>query len=362
MSTQPGPIVLLGSGETAPHAQKIYHTLFSALATQVRVAILETPAGFEPNSDYVAGQIKQYLHKRLQNFRPEVTVIPARKRGTPYSPDDPDLLQPLYDANVILMGPGSPTYAVRQLQQTFAWHAMRARHRQGAALVFASAATLAMSRFTMPVYEIYKVGEDLHWKEGLDFFGDYGLSVIFVSHWNNKDGGDVLDTSRCYLGQDRFERLLEMLPPDEERRIVGIDESTALIIEPATGACRVLGAGTVTIQQGNQVQIIEGGETFPMTLLGELKLPAHQDGIPEPIWVQLQERVAEAEKARAATPKPDAAVLALTKQRTAARRRRDWSAADRLRDEIADLGWRVVDTPEGPQLEPMDGTRDLSPS
>ena len=106
------------------------------------------------------------------------------------------------------MGPGSPTYTVRQLQDSLLWHTLRAANRQGAALFMASAATLAFSRQTMPIYEIYKVGEDLHWKPGLDFFGDFGLPIIFVSHWNNKDGGEALDTSRCYIGQARFGALV----------------------------------------------------------------------------------------------------------------------------------------------------------
>ncbi|WP_426511791.1 cysteine--tRNA ligase [Dactylosporangium sp. McL0621] len=40
-------------------------------------------------------------------------------------------------------------------------------------------------------------------------------------------------------------------------------------------------------------------------------------------------------------------------QREDARKRRDWPESDRIRDEIAEAGWRVVDTPEGPVLEPL---------
>jgi cysteinyl-tRNA synthetase len=39
-------------------------------------------------------------------------------------------------------------------------------------------------------------------------------------------------------------------------------------------------------------------------------------------------------------------------QREGARVRRDWARADALRASIAGLGWRVQDTPDGPQLEP----------
>ena len=91
MTTPPGPIVLLGSGETAPGAQRIYHRLFTQLDTPIRVAVLETPAGFEPNSTAVAEQVATYLTKRLQNFRPQIDIIPARARGTSFTPDDADL-------------------------------------------------------------------------------------------------------------------------------------------------------------------------------------------------------------------------------------------------------------------------------
>ncbi len=38
--------------------------------------------------------------------------------------------------------------------------------------------------------------------------------------------------------------------------------------------------------------------------------------------------------------------------RTAAKKAKDWPAADALRDEIAAAGWKIVDTPQGPRLEP----------
>ena len=46
--------------------------------------------------------------------------------------------------------------------------------------IMASAAAIAASAYALPVYEIYKVGEDPHWKPGLDFFSLYGLSLVLV--------------------------------------------------------------------------------------------------------------------------------------------------------------------------------------
>lgn len=48
-----------------------------------------------------------------------------------------------------------------------------------------------------------------------------------------------------------------------------------------------------------------------------------------------------------------ATVVALARQRDEARAARDFAAADALRDQIAESGWRAVDTPSGTQLEPL---------
>lgn len=357
----PGPIALLGSGETSPTIRKVYNWLFQQMETPVNVSILETPAGFEPNSDYVAGQIGVYLEKRLQNYRPQVSIIPARKRGTAFSPDDPQLLTPLYEADVILMGPGSPTYAARQLYDSVAWHTLRACHALGATVFLASAATLAVSAHVMPVYEIYKVGADLHWQPGLNFLGDFGLDLIFVSHWNNNDGGDVLDTSRCYLGQDRFRRLVEMLPATTQgapHTIVGIEENTALILDPVAASCRVMGQGGVIIIRNGHETAFASDTTFDVHELGSFHLPDVSTTIPDEIGGRVRQAVADVQAAKAAQPKPSAAVLSLVEQRAAARLRKDWDASDQLRAKIATAGWQVKDTPQGPALEPLSPEKD----
>ena len=354
---KPGPIVLMGSGETAPAAQKIFHRVFTAVANggeDVRMAILETPAGFEPNSGYVAEQVARFVEKRLQNFAPAITVIPARRRGANgFSTDDPGLAMQLHDANVIFMGPGSPTYAVRQLQGSCVWETVRACQRQGAAVVFSSAATLAASRWTLPIYEIYKAGSDLYWQEGLDFFGAYGLSLILVSHWNNADGGSVLDTSRCYLGEQRFQALLELVRGRLERyTIVGIDENTALAIDPAQEVCTVVGTGTVTILRAGTTTVWAAGERFAARELGDFRLPGRIDDIDGEVWQAVQEGRKDGAARRAAMPQPDAEVQALLSAREQARAARNWQESDRLRDAIERLGWRVQDTGGGQRVEP----------
>jgi hypothetical protein len=235
------------------------------------------------------------------------------------------------------------------LQNSLAWQVMSARHRLGAATIIASAATLAVGIEALPIYEIYKVGEDLHWKSGLNLFGPYGLSLVFIPHWNNQEGGAVLDTSRCYMGLSRYEQLAGMLPSD--RTLVGIDESTALIVNPASQTCQVMGMGGVTIiRQGNE-QRYETGEDFGVTELGPFQPPDPETGLPAAVLAQARAAIAEAQQRAIEQEIPPPAVVALVEQREGARKSQDWPAADALREQIEAQGWHVRDTPDGPALE-----------
>ncbi len=343
-----GTVVLFGSGEISSHAQPVYARIMARLEPPVQVGILETPAGFQLNSANVAEEIAVYLHHHLQNFHPQTHIIPARKRGTPYSPDNAEILDPLYTSNMLFFGPGSPTYAVAQLKGSLAWEIVQARHRLGAALVAASAATIAMSAYALPVYEIYKVGEDVHWKPGLGFCAAYGLSLTLVPHWNNNDGGDKHDTSRCFMGKPRFAELLALLPA--ETVVVGIDELTALIIEPEEGRCRVMGMGGVTVLAATtrRETRFESGSTFAMSELGPCHSPNAREGISDSVWT----RSLAAEEARQRAPEPPDEVVRLAQERAAARAQCDWAASDSLRERIEALGWQVRDKSEGWELVP----------
>lgn len=370
----PGPILLFGSGETSPSGRKVFDHALQKLPPSPRVALLETPAGFELNSDAVIRRVGDFFQVNLQNYNPHIQIIPARKRGTPYSPDAQEVVAPLLEADLIFMGPGSPTYAVRQLRDSLAWNMLIARHRLGATLALASAATIAISACALPVYEIYKVGEDIHWKEGLDFFGLYGLNIVFIPHWNNREGGANLDTSRCFMGQSRFAQLMEILPVDTT--VVGLDEKTALLIEPSSGSCHVIGAGSVTLlhtghahrhisveqnltgglaeiaaQRASHVHEYHNKQSFPLDEIGPFRPYRPEASLPTQIWqqaLQVQESLMSA-----TAPQPSQEVMELVVQRERARVNKDWPASDALRQQIAAMGWQVMDTQDGPKLSPI---------
>ncbi len=377
--SEPGLIILFGSGETSPTGRKVFEQVFHRLPPSPRLALLETPSGFELNSHQVISRIGDFFQHRLQNFNPRVEIVPACKRGTPLSPDEPAIVEPLLQADLIFMGPGSPSYAIRQLRDSLAWNYLIARHRLGAVLALASAATVAFSACALPVYEIYKAGEELHWLTGLDFFDLYGLQLVFVPHWNNHEGGAGLDTSHCFMGQERFFHLMEMLP--EEMTVVGLDEKTALVMDPSQSECRVRGVGSVTLihtghkhpgkleiqaaddlaesmtwadthlatlahQRGGHIHQYSAGRSFSMKEIGHFH-PYHPEAsLPQGIWHKALQAASCVDSE--IQPKPPREVLMLIQERELARQSGAWAAADELRKQIISLGWEILDTRDGP--------------
>ncbi|HUF00273.1 MAG TPA: hypothetical protein VMN99_13530 [Anaerolineales bacterium] len=338
-----GQIAFLGSGETSLAGGRIFESLARNLTEPLRIALMETPAGFELNSAQVVGRVGDFMESRLQNYKPVVDLIPARKKDSAFSPDDPEIIKPLLSANMIFMGPGSPTYAIRHLKDTLTWDVIRARHRLGATLVFASAATISVGAHALPVYEIYKVGQDVHVVDGLNLFSDFGLHVSFIPHWNNADGGVDLDTSRCFIGMDRFAEWCNHVPSENET--IGLDEHTGLIMDFESGLCEVSGVSSVSLVRECNPEMYPSGSKFPLSELGEFRIPDPVErDIPPRVWdMCLSATLLEEDQ-------PSEDVLALVEQRLIARANKNWGESDKLRDKIAALGWTVQDSKDGYKL------------
>lgn len=336
----PGKVLLLSSGETSAPGRRMHKHVLGSLGMPAKVTVLETPAGFELNSAQVAGRVADFMRHSLQDSVHEVHVIPARHRDGPLSTNDPRLLAPVLDATYLFLGAGSPTYLVRHLRDSLAYQYIIGRHRMGAALCLASASAIAFGAKVLPVYEIFKAGHDLHWVDGLDFFGLYGLSLAIVSHWDNREGGEGLDTSRCFMGVPRMAALLRLLPP--ETVVLGIDEHTGVEVDFRTEQCLVMGKGGTYVLRRGLEEAYSSGDTFPIQKLGPFR-PA--TGLPSFGLPSVKQRQAS----------PPHEVLELVELREAARRDRNWAEADKLRTRVAELGFEVRDTPSGPLLHPLEG-------
>ena len=250
----------MGSGELTSTMVEVHKEILLKLGSSPRAVFMDTPAGFQLNADELSQRAVEYFRMRIQ--RP-LSVVSFKSRDIP-PPDAQEAFRSLREADYILVGPGSPTYAVRHWIDTPVPEILVERIRKGGCLVAASAAVLTVGRFTLPVYEIYKVGEDLHWVDGIDILGRFGLNYSVVPHWNNAEGG-THDTRCCFIGKSRFDMLATLLPADAG--IIGIDEHTACILEFERNEAMVRGIGSVTIRRNGVEKIFQRGASFSLDIL-----------------------------------------------------------------------------------------------
>jgi cyanophycinase-like exopeptidase len=348
----PGQVALLGSGEATAAGRRVLSGLLRRLPEPRTIAVLDSPAGFQPNCDRVAGKVADFMTEKVAEEHPKPFVVPTR-RADLGTPTGDAALRAISAARCIAAGPGSPTYMIRELRDTPYLDAVRQAHRDGTAIYVSSAATIAMSAFSVPVYEIFKVGAEPYWNEGLDLLGEFGMRLALVPHWNNSEGGAELDTRFCYMGQARFEHLRAQLPEDVV--MLGIDEHSACVLDFAAGTVTVDGKGGARVIRDGQIAEFANGESFPMTLLGadadlvqqlaaERIVAAPASGhLPAPAatlnpWIEEDHLAAKI---------PPQLIDTMLTIRSELRSAKQWSFADRLRDALTDVGIVVEDAPGG---------------
>jgi hypothetical protein len=237
-------VALFGSGETNPAMTSVHQDLIARVSNPHPNAILlDTPFGFQENADEIAARIVAYFREHVGS---DITLASFRHGGRATVLQVEQFLSSIHAANYVFAGPGSPTYALRHWRD----HGVRDRLvetvTQGGCLSFASAAAIGLGAYALPVYEIYKVGDDPSWTEGLDVLGEIGIRCAVIPHYNNREGG-THDTRFCYMGEPRL-RLLESMLPDDVL-ILGVDEYTACIIDVDAQTVTVHGPGGVTVRR-----------------------------------------------------------------------------------------------------------------
>ena len=277
MSTaaQPRLLTIMGSGETAPTMMKPHRDLIARLQGTPRAVVLDTPYGFQANAPELASRAVEYFRQSVG--QPIEVAGLTRVQG-----EDPvvveQALNRVRQADYLFAGPGSPTYALRQWAGTAVPALLREKLRTGGAVTFASAAALTLGRFTVPVYEIYKVGEEPRWLDGLDVLAEVGLNVAVIPHYDNKEGGHH-DTRFCYLGEHRLEMLEAMLPSDAH--VIGIDEHTGVVLDLDANTATVVGNGVLTVRMRGVSTTHATGTTVPIDALRDPSRGAVAVGAPQ---------------------------------------------------------------------------------
>ena len=241
----------MGSGETAPTSIKLHRELITGAREPV---MLDTPYGFQANAADLNAKIGEYF---ADSVGTPVTVATWRRADEPVVERE-RTLSLLARTSYAFAGPGSPSYALRQWEGTPVPPALVDIVGRGGTIVMGSAAAVTVGAHAIPVYEIYKVGDEPHWLPGLDLLGSLtGIEAAVVPHFDNREGGRH-DTRYCYLGQTRLEAMEAQLPDDAG--VIGVDEHTAVVFDLESGLASVHGAGGLTLRARGDVHVVPGGD------------------------------------------------------------------------------------------------------
>ena len=255
----------MGSGETAPTMVTTHRRLTSLLPSPVKAVVLDTPYGFQENAPELATKAVEYFKTSIN-----VDLVVAglvRLHDTHIAADPVAIergLRALSDADYIFAGPGSPTYALRQWAGSSVARIMIDKLTNGGIVTFASAAALTLGKATVPVYEVYKVGQDVQALEGLDILSSIGINAALIPHYDNTEGANH-DTRFCYLGEARLQMFESLLDPDTY--VLGVDEHTGLIIDIDAATATVVGNSNVTIRLRSESFVYPTGSVIPLSLL-----------------------------------------------------------------------------------------------
>ncbi len=400
-------LVIMGSGETTTGMLGVHRAVFGSLPEDADCRLMDSPFAFQENADELVAKINQYFTESLGH--------PLTRIWLPASADALTVETALADirgADWLFAGPGSPSYARRCWEGTAVPDALADVLEPGSAgaLVIASAAAVTLGRWALPVYEIYKVGEDPRWEPGLDLmFRLLGWTCAVVPHYDNREGG-THDTRYCYLGGRRLEQIEGEL---DGGFLLGVDEHTALVLDLDARTLSVNGRGGVTLRVAGVEDVLPAGTSLPIADLERRVAALGAPGAvglvddPRPLAPQPTGGLAQQDPARAGAsdpapgadaglaavgdptdPDPEqlasdilaalpeaaarerAAVVALLRRadeaasqldrelagravqtlvdvRAASRAAGDWAASDTLRDALTGLGVEVRDSREG---------------
>jgi cyanophycinase-like exopeptidase len=379
-------IVVMGSGETSPTMVTPHQQIWSdSKADPNSTYFLDTPFGFQENVEELTSRISDYFANSVGIATKPIQLRRVAESATNVA----SAVNQLRDAKWVFAGPGSPSYALKVWRETGVVQQLEKVLEQGA-LIFASAAALTLGTKTIPVYEIYKAGEDPYWLDGLNILQKFtGLDAVIVPHFDNAEGG-THDTRFCYMGERRLRLLESQLP--ESTFIIGIDEHTGVSFDLENETVKVFGRGKLTIRKGEHTwelltgnsatfsELVEHGGVKRNVATSPIHLPAAPDAVEELLnsgqvldavdaLLELDDLDRDLETRAivhglitrlgqmAASPKVDINnvvgpyIEMLLQARQAARLTGRWDEADEIRDRLTSLKVTIKDSADGSTWE-----------
>ena len=211
-----GTLALIGGGEWTDDCRGFDTELLAASGAD-EVVVLPTAAAFE-HPDRVADRAAAYLRSLGVGARALMVLHRAEA-------EDAKTAESVRKSRFVYVADGSPLHLRSVLKDSALFDAMLAAYHAGGVLAASGAgATLLCDPMVDPRGGAYTVG-----------LGVVTGLAVFPYH------GSAADHLR--------ERSIDLLP--DGARLVGVDEHTALLRDPA-GPWRVVGTGAVTVYQGRE--------------------------------------------------------------------------------------------------------------
>jgi len=113
--TMMGRVTLVGAGELLPAMSSLHRQTLRRIAGTPRPVFVDTAAGFETNVDAIVAKAVDYYGRYLQT---ELRVARYRHAESASAKEVGAAVAEVRAANLVFAGPGSPTYAARQLRDS----------------------------------------------------------------------------------------------------------------------------------------------------------------------------------------------------------------------------------------------------
>jgi len=249
-----GGLILCGGGELPP----VVREQFLEWAGGPAARIVVIPSFDEPSAED--------LRRVASTWAPAgavwVKVLHARSREEADAPGCADVLR---EATAVWLSGGDQAWLARTYVDTAVEREIKGVLDRGGVVGGTSAGAAAMSRMM-----IRSAGREVEEKQGFDLFP----GVIVDQH---------------LLQRNRLQRLLRIQGAHPELMGVGIDESTALLVERNDGRLRVIGQSYVVLclpateQREASIQIMKRGD---QALLKELRTADPQRAIVPREWME----------------------------------------------------------------------------
>jgi cyanophycinase len=221
-----GTLALVGGGEWRAGCAQFDAELLEVAGAK-EVVVVPAAAAYE-KPDEVMERAVAYFEGLGAKVKPLAVLHRAEA-------EDAKLVEPVRRARFVYLADGSPLHLRSVLKSSLLWDAILASYHAGGVLAASGAgATLVCDPMVDPRGGAYTVG-----------LGVVGDLAVFPYH----------GTAAKHLR----ERSIDLLP--RSAKLVGIDEETALIRDPA-GKWRVAGAGGVSVYDGSASTEHRSGATI----------------------------------------------------------------------------------------------------